>query len=73
MEKDNMLRWLSYEFDSWNEVYNKMVNPSLPTLSGWWACFDGPSVGEVYLTNEHPLGDLSGDIITINDFNEVKT
>jgi len=77
MRKANMLRFLSFDFDMWEDVYThfdmQKTQALHPCVFGWYMAFDGPSLGEMYLTNEHPSSDLSGDTITINDFNEVKT
>lgn len=65
-----MLKYLRYEFDNWDDIYNYISDPEIPTLHGWWAYFEGPSADEMHLTNKHPLSDESGETITDKDFNE---
>jgi hypothetical protein len=77
MKRDNILQFISEEFESWNDIYDyfkrEKIALNMPQIKGWFIAFDGPSIGEMYLTSEHPSGDLSGETITIHDFNEVKT
>ena len=70
MNRVDMLSHLVVTYDSWQKVYE--AYSALPTrdrcLQGWYHSFDGPSLDEMYLTNKHPMGDESGEVIGYVDF-----
>ncbi len=74
MGKEEMILWLRQECKSWEGVYVKFKRPKnsnrIRAINGWWLSFDGPSLDDMYLTNKHPLGDESGLMINIGDYND---
>lgn len=71
MNKSEMIEWLKLNVGSWESIY--VLYSNLPVgemaIHGWYVAFDGPSLEEMYLTNEDPLGDISGESITFVDYN----
>ena len=72
MNRKDMLVYLTENFETWDDVFNAFGTKAFSTIKGWYRNFDGPSIAEMYLTTAHPMGDESGETITINDFNEVR-
>ena len=68
MDKQEVILWLKENFRIWHGVYSAACVAGYKFPDGWWIAFDGDSVNDMYLTNAHPLGDESGDIITKRDF-----
>ena len=71
--KIEMLDWLvSKDFKNWIDVFEFYDSIEQNSKYGWYTEFDGDNIEEMYLTNVHPLGDESGDIISISDFYKCK-
>ena len=67
--KIEMVYWLvSKDFKNWIDVFEFYDSIEQNSKYGWYTEFDGDNIEEMYLTNVHPLGDESGDIISITDF-----
>ena len=63
-----MIDYLRSNFSTWREVFMHYNEVQYFTpVHGWYVCFDGPSLSEMYLENEDPRSDLSGEIITERD------
>ena len=67
-----MIDWLRWRYTTWGQVYLAFsrLDGEIRPIEGWYISFDGPKLSDCYLTNKHPMGDESGKIITINDFND---
>ena len=65
-----MIDWLKLRHTAWGQVYITFyrVDGDVRSINGWYVAFDGPELSDMYLTNKHPLGDESGDIITFSDY-----
>lgn len=76
LKKKDMIETLQAQYESWHAVYDlfngKIKNDNqMPCVHGWYRSFDGPSINDMYLTTAHPMGDESGELITVYDFKSV--
>ena len=70
--KQEMITRIKNQFSDWMDMYTYFNNYVNGSSDGWYMAYDGPTVEEMYLTNKHPMSDESGEVITINDFEQYK-
>ena len=70
-DRNEMIRHICERFTSWASFHSRVVGDRSVNVSrkvdGWFICFDGPEINDMYLQSEDPRGDLQGQVITCSD------